>query len=82
MNNSFVSDTIAAIATPAGVGAISVIRVSGPEAIEIVDNIFTGKKNLKDSASHTIHYGKIKDSLNNLIDDVLISISIDILIII
>jgi len=74
MNKSFDNDTITAIATPSGVGAISVIRVSGAKAIEIVDEIFTGKNNLKDSVSHTIHYGKIKDSSNNLIDDVLVSI--------
>ena len=67
-------DTIAAVATPSGVGAISVIRVSGSETINIVDKIFTGKKSLSESASHTIHYGKIKDDTNNLVDDVLISV--------
>lgn len=43
---SHTEDTIAALATPAGVGAISVVRVSGPESIKLVDNIFSGKKKL------------------------------------
>ena len=74
MNGSIREDTIAAVATPFGVGAISVIRVSGPGTIGTVDKIFVGKKSLIESASHTIHYGKVKDEKNNLVDDVLISI--------
>lgn len=74
MNNSFENDTIVAIATPSGVGAISIVRISGAKAIEIADEIFSGKTRFKDSVSHTVHYGKIKDSLNNLVDDVLASI--------
>jgi tRNA modification GTPase len=77
MNNNIIrEDTITAVATPSGVGAISVIRVSGPETIRIVDKIFVGKKNLIEAVSHTIHYGKIKDETNNLIDDVLVSVFI------
>jgi len=54
-----ISDTIAAIATGiAGTGAISIIRVSGTEAIDIVNKIFKGK-NLITQESHTIHYGRI-----------------------
>lgn len=67
-------DTIAAIATPSGVGAISVIRVSGPESISLVDKIFKGKGSLIDFASHTIHYGKILAEDQKTIDDVLVSI--------
>ncbi|MEW6652435.1 MAG: tRNA uridine-5-carboxymethylaminomethyl(34) synthesis GTPase MnmE [Bacteroidota bacterium] len=67
-------DTIAALATPNGVGAISVIRVSGPNAISSVDKVFIGKKKLVNCASHTIHYGKILDCSGEAIDDVLISI--------
>jgi tRNA modification GTPase len=67
-------DTIVALATPNGVGAISVIRVSGPNAIDSVDNVFAGKKKLIDCVSHTIHYGKILDSGGEAIDDVLISV--------
>ena len=74
MNKQFNEDTIAAIATPSGVGAISIIRVSGSKAIDVADIIFISKRNLKEAASHTIHYGRIKDSSGNLIDDVLINI--------
>jgi len=61
MNKLQTDDTIAAIATPAGVGAISIIRVSGPRAIKAVDSIFSGKSKLIDSHTHTIHYGNIVD---------------------
>ncbi len=74
MNKLQTDDTIAAIATPAGVGAISIIRVSGPRAIKAVDSIFSGKSKLIDSHTHTIHYGNIVDKKANNIDDVLISI--------
>ncbi len=67
-------DTIVAIATPAGVGAISVIRVSGPNSFTTVDKLFRGKVKLVDSKTHTIHYGKIYDTNNDLIDDVLVSV--------
>jgi tRNA modification GTPase len=67
-------DTIVALATPAGTGAISVIRVSGPDAIYSVDKIFKGNKKLIEVDSHTIHYGNIESKDQNLIDDVLISI--------
>ncbi|MEO8398480.1 MAG: tRNA uridine-5-carboxymethylaminomethyl(34) synthesis GTPase MnmE [Ignavibacteriaceae bacterium] len=67
-------DTITALATPSGIGAISVIRMSGPDSFETIDSIFRGKNKILDSASHTIHYGKIIDETNNLIDDVLVSV--------
>ncbi len=70
----FTEDTITAIATPSGAGAISVIRVSGPHSFEITDSIFQGKKRLSDSESHTIHYGEIADDEGALLDDVLISV--------
>ncbi|MDR3665218.1 MAG: tRNA uridine-5-carboxymethylaminomethyl(34) synthesis GTPase MnmE [Ignavibacteriaceae bacterium] len=66
-------DTIAALATPLGFGAISIIRVSGENSIITVDNIFNGKGRLGESKSHTIHYGKIFDS-DEIVDDVLVSI--------
>ena len=53
-------DTIAAIATPAGTGGISVIRISGPEAIKIADNVFVGSIALAKVPSHRVLYGKIK----------------------
>jgi tRNA modification GTPase len=71
---NFTEDTITAIATPSGVGAISVIRISGSLSFEITDKIFKGKTKLSNSDSHTIHYGEIFDENGNLIDDVLISV--------
>ena len=65
------NDTIATISTALGVGAISIIRVSGPESIEIVNKIFT--KDLLNIESHTINYGYIKDG-ENIIDEVLVSL--------
>jgi tRNA modification GTPase len=67
-------DTIIAIATPSGSGAISLIRVSGKESIEVTDKVFYGKIKLKESASHTIHHGKIISNDGEVIDDVLISV--------
>lgn len=50
-------DTIAAIATPMGEGGIGIIRVSGPDSVEVVDKIFKGKHKLSTVDTHTIHYG-------------------------
>ncbi len=72
--NNFNEDTIVALATPSGVGAISVIRVSGPDSISVVDSVFKGKSKLVDAKSHTIHYGEIVNTDGKLIDDVLISV--------
>ncbi len=66
--------TIAAISTPVGVGGISVIRVSGIDAISICDSIFKGKDSLKDSETHTVHYGYIIDKGGNIADEVLVTI--------
>jgi len=66
-------DTIVALATPAGVGAISVIRISGSQSITSVDGIFKGKEKLTEVDSHTIHYGKIFWN-DEVIDDVLVSV--------
>ena len=65
-------DTIAAISTALGIGAISIIRVSGKESIKIVNSIFKGK-DLEQAATHTIHYGKIIDN-DEIIDEVLVSV--------
>ena len=67
-------DTITAIATPQGVGAISVVRVSGPDSFRVIDKIFKGKKKIAESQSHTIHYGKIFSSGGEVLDDVLVSV--------
>ena len=65
-------DTICAISTSTGIGAISIVRVSGPESIDIVNKIFKGK-NLTKVESHTINYGHIVDK-DNVVDEVLVSI--------
>ena len=66
------NDTICAIATSQGIGAIAIIRVSGEDAIEIVSKIWKGK-NLQEQPSHTIHYGHIVDG-EEVIDEVLLSL--------
>ena len=66
------NDTIAAISTALGVGAISIIRVSGDEAVNIVNKITKSKK-IDKSPTHTIHYDFIVDN-DKIIDEVLISV--------
>ena len=66
-------DTIAAIATPFGTGGISVIRVSGKDSINLVNQIFKGS-DLTKVKSHTIHYGHIIDKDNNILDEVMVSV--------
>ena len=66
------NDTIAAISTTTGVGAISIIRISGPDAIEITNKIFK-EKDLTKVESHTIHYGHIEYN-KKIEDEVLVSI--------
>lgn len=69
-------DTIAAISTAVGEGAIGIVRLSGPEALDISGRIFQGK-NLKEVPSHTIHYGHIVDPLTDeKIDEVMVSVLI------
>ena len=65
-------DTICALATPNGVGALGIIRVSGNEALGIVNRCFEGK-NITEVASHTVHYGFIKDG-DEQIDEVMVSV--------
>lgn len=64
-------DTIAAIATALTNAGIGIVRVSGEEAIEIVDKIYKGKINLKEAESHTVHYGHIVDE-GRMIDEVMV----------
>jgi tRNA modification GTPase len=66
------ADTIVALATPAGTGAIGIIRLSGPDAITIANSVFRGKE-LTAQASHTIHFGRIADS-DTVLDEVLVSL--------
>jgi len=67
-------DTIVAISTPAGEGAIALVRISGPGAIAIAGKIFRGKENPNEFGSHIQHFGEIVDEAGQLIDEVLISI--------
>jgi len=65
-------ETIVALATPNGIGAIGVIRLSGPDAIVIANSVFKGK-DLTKQESHTIHFGQIIDG-DLLLDEVLVSL--------
>lgn len=65
-------DTICALATANGIGAIGIIRISGDDAIPVSAKIFEGK-NLEKAQSHTVHYGFIKDG-DEVIDEVMISV--------
>ena len=71
-HSQYQSDTIIALATPSGIGAIGVIRLSGPDAISLVNEVFGGK-DLSKQHSHTIHFGTIRDG-NQIIDEVLVSL--------
>ena len=65
-------DTICALATANGIGAIGIIRISGDDAISVSSKIFDGK-NLNKADSHTVHYGFIKDE-DEVIDEVMVSV--------
>lgn len=65
-------DTIVALATAPGVGAIAVIRLSGTDAIKICNKVFKGK-DLEKQASHTLHYGTIRDH-DKVVDEVVVSL--------
>ncbi len=70
-------DTIAAISTPSGEGAIAIVRLSGPEAVAIANRLFRapGNKALADQASHTIHYGHIEDpATNEIAEEVMVAL--------
>src|SRR6201996_5479212 len=67
-------ETIVALATPTGIGAIGVIRLSGPDAVIIANKVFKGK-DLTRQASHTIHFGNIVDG-DTILDEVLVSLFI------
>ncbi len=77
MNNQLNNDTIVALATAPGTGAIAVLRLSGKDAIGIVEKVFTNKsqerKNLQDKSGNTIHFGLINDD-ETIIDEVLVSL--------
>jgi len=66
------NDTITALATPTGVSALAVVRLSGPDAISIVSGMFRGKE-LGGEAGNTIHYGKLYEK-DSVLDEVLVSL--------
>ena len=70
------TSTIAAISTPYGTGGISIIRISGSDAVKIADKIFvpSSKKPLSDCPTHTIHHGKIVSLDGKVLDEVLVSV--------
>ena len=70
-------DTIAAISTPMGEGAIAIVRLSGDDAVHIANKIFKspGSKQLKDEKSHTIHYGHlIEPKTEEVVEEVMLSL--------
>ena len=67
-----VNDTIAALATPPGMSALAVIRLSGEDSVKIADRLFS--KNILNAASHTVHFGKIHDTDGHIIDEVLVTV--------
>lgn len=69
-------DTIAAISTPPGEGAISIVRLSGPDAVKIASSVYQFKnKNLQQVQSHTIHYGHIVDpAAKQIVDEVMVAV--------
>ncbi len=69
------TDTIVALATPPGQGAIGVIRVSGPQSITLVNGVFKGK-NLEQQNTHTVHFGSIRNDEGKVIDEVLATLFI------
>jgi|TARA_B110000008_G_scaffold265082_1_gene289901 tRNA modification GTPase len=71
MNNLLQEDTICALATGGGLSAIAVLRLSGKEAVNITNSVFS--KDISEAKSHTIHFGTISDS-TKIIDEVLVSI--------
>ncbi|WP_240376319.1 tRNA uridine-5-carboxymethylaminomethyl(34) synthesis GTPase MnmE [Bacillus piscicola] len=68
-------DTIAAISTPSGEGAIAIVRLSGDDALSIADRLYKGKKQLTDATSHTIHYGHIIDpETEDIVEEAMVSV--------
>lgn len=68
-------DTITSISTPMGEGAIAIVRLSGPDALNIADRIYKGKNKLASVASHTINYGHIIDpSTDEVVEEVMVAV--------
>lgn len=72
-----ITDTIAAISTPMGEGAIAIVRLSGDEAVQIADKIFKSPNNkkLQEQQTHTIHYGHLIDpNTGDVVEEVMVSL--------
>lgn len=68
-------DTIAAISTPMGEGAIGIVRLSGDQALPIADNVYRGKHALAEVDTHTIHYGHLYEpDTGDLVEEVMVSV--------
>ncbi|HDE0388537.1 TPA: tRNA uridine-5-carboxymethylaminomethyl(34) synthesis GTPase MnmE [Staphylococcus aureus] len=68
-------DTVTSISTPMGEGAIGIVRLSGPQAVEIADKLYKGKHLLNDVPSHTINYGHIIDpESKEVVEEVMVSV--------
>ncbi|CAC6933776.1 tRNA (5-carboxymethylaminomethyl-2-thiouridylate) synthase [Staphylococcus aureus] len=68
-------DTITSISTPMAEGAIGIVRLSGPQAVEIADKLYKGKHLLNDVPSHTINYGHIIDpESKEVVEEVMVSV--------
>jgi tRNA modification GTPase len=72
LNTHYHSDTIVALSTPQGVGAIGVIRLSGADAVAIVQRVFKGK-DLRQQQSHTLHFGYLMQD-DKVLDEVVVSL--------
>ena len=67
------SDTIVALSTPGGVGAIALVRLSGPQAVEIVSQVFASRSDLRTAQSHTAHFGQVYDG-DRILDEVVVTL--------
>jgi tRNA modification GTPase len=67
-------DTIAAISTALGPGAIAIVRLSGQDALEVGDRVFRGGTRLSSSPSHTVHYGRVVGADGSTVDEVLATV--------
>jgi tRNA modification GTPase len=71
---SSLADTIAAVATPAGAGAVAIVRVSGADAIRIGGCVFRGRMPLEEAGGYTVHHGHVVGEAGNVVDEVLVTV--------
>jgi tRNA modification GTPase len=71
---SSVRDTIVAVATPAGAGAVAIVRVSGADAIRIGARVFRGRMQLEEAGGYTVHHGHIVGESGDELDEVLVTV--------